>query len=201
MHRIDSPGAVAVIPTPDAVGGIVGYWFKGNPSLGQPATEMDQDWFNAIQEEIGGVIEYAGITLDKTQRTLLLQAIQKLAGEVPSSIQTSSSAASTIKSISVAEGETYAVEATVVARKTTGGDRGMAVVKGIFFRETGGNVTQQGVTQVTLNETSDSTWGDANGVIADLVVNVGTQSINLNVTGKASTTIKWVPHVRALKVS
>lgn len=64
MHRIDSP---------DAAPG--GFYSEGNPSLGQPATQVTADALNALQEEIIEVIESEGIALDKLNNTQLLAAI------------------------------------------------------------------------------------------------------------------------------
>ena len=74
MHRIDNPSAVQQIPTVAPVGR-PGYFFNGDPRRGQVATQLDQDWFNATQEEIAHVIETAGIALDKARFDQLLLAI------------------------------------------------------------------------------------------------------------------------------
>jgi Uncharacterized conserved protein len=82
MYRIDNATAVTPIPTPGAVGPNPNYFFsKGNPGLGIPATIVDDDWANAVQEEICNVITAAGITLSKTTRTQLRDAIYSLAGQ------------------------------------------------------------------------------------------------------------------------
>lgn len=64
MHRIDSVGAT-----------VDNKFTIGNPSLGVPATVLDADWPNAVQEEICAVIEGAGITLVKGTNTQLNAAI------------------------------------------------------------------------------------------------------------------------------
>jgi len=70
MFRIDSPGAT--------VGGL---FTEGNPTTGVPATEVSAEWLNdAVQEEIAGLVEFAGLTLVKTDNTQLRQAIQALIG-------------------------------------------------------------------------------------------------------------------------
>lgn len=77
MYRIDNATAITPIPAPAAVGPNPNYFFtKGNPGSGIPATVVDDDWANAVQEEICGVIEGAGILLDKTKRNQLLTALQ-----------------------------------------------------------------------------------------------------------------------------
>lgn len=82
MFRIDNSTAVTPIPTPGAVGPNPNYFFtNGNPGGGVPATIVDADWTNAVQEEICNVITAAGISLSKTVRTQLRDAIYALAGQ------------------------------------------------------------------------------------------------------------------------
>lgn len=77
MYRIDNDTAISTLPTPEIVGVNPDYFFtKGNPLLGVPATVVDADWANAVQEEICNVIEGAGLTLDKTSQSQLLAAIK-----------------------------------------------------------------------------------------------------------------------------
>ena len=71
MYEIDSYGSVA------------GDFSNGNPSTNTPATVADATWFNALQDEIVGVIENAGLVLDKLDSTQLLQALQLMSGAVP----------------------------------------------------------------------------------------------------------------------
>lgn len=75
-YRIDNGTSSPTLPTPGAVGvNPNSYFTKGDPSLGTPATIVDDDWVNSIQEELSQTIEAAGITLDKTKYTQLKQAI------------------------------------------------------------------------------------------------------------------------------
>lgn len=81
MYRIDNADATTVLPTPLAPGPVThGYFQSGNPAVGQKATTVDRDWANALQEEIAKVIEAAGLTLSKTDRTQLWQAITGYVG-------------------------------------------------------------------------------------------------------------------------
>lgn len=63
MHRIDTSGNVD------------NRFHPGNPATGQQATLVDQDWLNAVQEEIVGVIDEANISLEKGNNTQLAAAI------------------------------------------------------------------------------------------------------------------------------
>lgn len=71
MHKIDGAGATAQ-----------GTFTKGNPLSVPPvpATVVTDEWLNAIQTEIVGVIEAAGISLNKANNAQLLAAVQSLAG-------------------------------------------------------------------------------------------------------------------------
>ncbi|MFS8930938.1 hypothetical protein [Cupriavidus taiwanensis] len=50
---------------------------NGNAVGGIPATDLEDVWFDHIQEEAAGVIEAAGIVLDPNNRAQLLAALQK----------------------------------------------------------------------------------------------------------------------------
>ncbi|WP_261371404.1 carbohydrate kinase [Yersinia bercovieri] len=75
MHRIDTPTAQI-----DKFGVGKNGFTRGNPQTGVPATALDDDYFDAIQEELAGIVEAAGIVLDKSNRAQVLAAIKKLIG-------------------------------------------------------------------------------------------------------------------------
>jgi hypothetical protein len=78
MHRIDDPTAVPTLPAPRAQG-TPGYFTGGSPgSSGFAATIVRYEWLNSHQEELAHVVETAGLTLNKTDNTQLLQALNKL---------------------------------------------------------------------------------------------------------------------------
>lgn len=64
MFRIDGPGF--------APGNL---FTDGNPALGIPATDVTDEWLNAVQEELANTIESSGITLNKSTNTQLNAAI------------------------------------------------------------------------------------------------------------------------------
>ncbi|MCW8351598.1 phage tail protein, partial [Citrobacter portucalensis] len=73
MHRIDTPTAQK-----DKFGAGKNGFTRGNPQTGTPATDLDDDYFDMLQEEIVGVVEAAGIVLEKAKRDQLLTALKKL---------------------------------------------------------------------------------------------------------------------------
>lgn len=70
MHRIDGPGHIG------------NRFTEGDPSIGQRATRVTQDWLNSVQEEIAFVIEESGLELDKEQTNQLYAAIVELVSGV-----------------------------------------------------------------------------------------------------------------------
>ncbi len=96
MYRIDNATALPTIPTPAAVGpNPDGFFYRGSPSLATPATIVDDDWCNSIQEELAQTIEAAGITLSKTSYVQLKLAIDYFAQKNGAVYASSSSAANT----------------------------------------------------------------------------------------------------------
>lgn len=78
MHRIDTPTAQK-----DKFGAGKNGFTRGNPQTGTPATDLDDDYFDTLQEELAGVVEAAGIAPDKTKRNQLLEALFRLGAGAP----------------------------------------------------------------------------------------------------------------------
>ncbi len=77
MHRISNGTQTNAIPAPTAVVGLPGYASPGVPGV-QAATALDAGQWNAFQEELAGVVEHAGIALDKANNAQLLAALTTL---------------------------------------------------------------------------------------------------------------------------
>lgn len=73
MHRIDTPTAQK-----DKFGAGKNGFTRGNPQTGTPATDLDDDYFDAIQEELAGIVEASGAALDKSKRNQVLTALKAL---------------------------------------------------------------------------------------------------------------------------
>jgi len=63
-----------------------GKFQAGNPTTGQPATAPGPEWMNAVQEELCGVIEGAGITLNDNNNGQLKSAIERMLSNISSSL-------------------------------------------------------------------------------------------------------------------
>ena len=73
MHRIDTPPAQE-----GKFGAGKNGFTAGDPTLGVPATQLDETFFDSVQEEICAVIEGVGIQLKKSDRAQLSAAINKM---------------------------------------------------------------------------------------------------------------------------
>ena len=73
MHRIDTPTAKK-----DKFGAGKNGFTRGNPQTGTPATDLDDDYFDMLQEELAGVVEASGVNLEKSKHNQLLTALKAL---------------------------------------------------------------------------------------------------------------------------
>lgn len=92
-----------------------------------------------------------------------------------------------IKSFSIAEGQVVWVCAKVTCRESTGASRGYWHLEGVFYRNSGGNVTQQGATGSLV--AIDSTGGS---LTTTLNATVATQTIDVMVTSLAVGVVNWI---------
>ena len=60
MHRIDTKTAQK-----DKFGAGKNGFTRGNPQTGTPATDLDDDYFDMLQEELCSVVEASGASLEK----------------------------------------------------------------------------------------------------------------------------------------
>ncbi|WP_127958120.1 phage tail protein [Serratia microhaemolytica] len=111
MHRIDTPTAQK-----DKFGAGKNGFTRGNPQTGVQATQVDDDYFDAHQEELAGVVEGAGLSLEKGNNTQLFTAIKKIVGaEVPIASKTT---AGITKLSSATDSDDETMAATPKAVKT-----------------------------------------------------------------------------------
>lgn len=73
MHRIDTKTAQK-----DKFGAGKNGFTRGNPQTGTPATDLDDDYFDMLQEELCSVVEASGASLEKARNDQLLTALRAL---------------------------------------------------------------------------------------------------------------------------
>ncbi|END6464425.1 TPA: carbohydrate kinase [Escherichia coli] len=73
MHRIDTKTAQK-----DKFGAGKNGFTRGNPQTGTPATDLDDDFFDMLQEELCSVVEASGASLEKGRHDQLLTALRAL---------------------------------------------------------------------------------------------------------------------------
>ena len=73
MHRIDTKPAQK-----DKFGAGKNGFTRGNPQTGTPATDLDDDYFDMLQEELCSVVEASGASLEKGRHDQLLTALRAL---------------------------------------------------------------------------------------------------------------------------
>ncbi|WP_441006734.1 gp53-like domain-containing protein [Escherichia coli] len=73
MHRIDTKTAQK-----DKFGAGKNGFTRGNPQTGTPATDLDDDYFDMLQEELCSVVEASGASLEKARHDQLLTALRSL---------------------------------------------------------------------------------------------------------------------------
>ncbi|MBJ9318511.1 hypothetical protein I5498_11980 [Citrobacter amalonaticus] len=73
MHRIDT-----VTAQKDKFGAGKNGFTRGNPQTGTPATDLDDDYFDMLQEELCAVVEESDEELDKGKHNQLLTALRAL---------------------------------------------------------------------------------------------------------------------------
>lgn len=79
MYRIDNATAAASLDSPTSAGpNPNGYFTGGNPGAGTPATIVEAEYLNMIQEELMSVLTAASISPSKAARNQLATAINSL---------------------------------------------------------------------------------------------------------------------------
>ncbi|UYF59902.1 tail fiber protein [Escherichia coli] len=73
MHRIDTKTAQK-----DKFGAGKNGFTRGNSQTGTPATDLDDDYFDMLQEELCSVVEASGASLEKARHDQLLTALRAL---------------------------------------------------------------------------------------------------------------------------
>jgi len=99
--------------------------------------------------------------------------------------ETTDATPTAINSFAVTEDYAYFVQAKVIARQSDGSNVGMWDLEGLFYRNTGGNVTQQGLTNSLTTIRKNTAWD------VDFNANTTSQEVEVLCTGVAGVTINW----------
>lgn len=165
MHRIDTKTAQK-----DKFGAGKNGFTRGNPQTGTPATDLDDDYFDMLQEELCSVVEASGASLEKGQHDQLLTALRALLlsrknpfGDIKSdgTVQTAlenlgiKDASTTqvglvrLTSSRVSGAEDIAATANAVAQNYTD-------IKSLQNKTQDSTTTQKGIVQLTSSRVSES---------------------------------------------
>ncbi len=77
MFAIDNSTSSSTLPTP-ATAGTPAYFTDGNPGTGSPATVVEADWLNMIQQELLNVLAAASVAPSKTTYNQVITSINDL---------------------------------------------------------------------------------------------------------------------------
>lgn len=165
MHRIDTKTAQK-----DKFGAGKNGFTRGNPHTGTPATDLDDDYFDMLQEELCSVVEASGASLEKGRHDQLLTALRALLlsrknpfGDIKSdgTVQTAlenlgiKNASTTqvglvrLTSSRVSGAEDIAATANAVAQNYTD-------IKSLQNKTQDSTTTQKGIVQLTSSRVSES---------------------------------------------
>lgn len=165
MHRIDTKTAQK-----DKFGAGKNGFTRGNPQTGTPATDLDDDYFDMLQEELCSVVEASGASLEKARHDQLLTALRALLlsrknpfGDIKSdgTVQTAlenlgiKDASTTqvglvrLTSSRVSGAEDIAATANAVAQNYTD-------IKSLQNKTQDSTTTQKGIVQLTSSRVSES---------------------------------------------
>lgn len=165
MHRIDTKTAQK-----DKFGAGKNGFTRGNPQTGTPATDLDDDYFDMLQEELCSVVEASGASLEKGRHDQLLTALRALLlsrknpfGDIKSdgTVQTAlenlgiKNASTTqvglvrLTSSRVSGAEDIAATANAVAQNYTD-------IKSLQNKTQDSTTTQKGIVQLTSSRVSES---------------------------------------------
>jgi len=176
---MDANGNEAIVTT--ATASAINHVKITNGAAGNGATieaegdDTDVD-LNLTAQGAGGVIvEGFFLRSDGTSDSITFVA----------SRQTTDDTVTDLTAVPIEEGEVVSIEVDVVGLEGDQSNRAAYKLAGLFYRNTAGNVTQQGATTSISTIESDANWN------CDLVADAGNQTIDVTVLGALATTVDW----------
>ncbi|WBM69119.1 hypothetical protein OH773_13075 [Buttiauxella sp. WJP83] len=191
MHRIDTPTAQK-----DKFGAGKNGFTRGNPQTGTQATDLDDDYFDAIQEELAGVVEATGISLDKAKRNQLLTALKALLlsrAHPFADIKADGAAAvaEALTNLGLINGSGYSGRLSGVPKliATSGTYTTPSGVKALIVEVIGAGAGGGGTLSATAGAHSVTGGGGAGGTAVSFIANpVTTYNVTIGAGGKSGTT-------------
>ena len=110
-------------------------------------------------------------------------------------IKTTDASVTDIAAILVSEGDVFFIEVWVIGKKSDESQRAYYHLEGLFYRNTSGNVTQQGSTTSLSTIESDANWNTT------LNADTTAQTIDVRITGVAATTIFWKAIIKYQRIA
>lgn len=98
-------------------------------------------------------------------------------------VQTIDATTTNISTVAFGEEETRLIKCKIVAQETSDAERACYEFAGLFYRPSGGNLTQQGATQSLYTIESDAAY--------DADFNINGNTLEVQVTGVVGDTINW----------
>jgi hypothetical protein len=201
LIRADSPttgikSVLALSSDDDAVNYLEIFNGATASNVGIAATGDDTNIDIAFEPKGTGIVR----VVSGLQATDALKTLDASSGGIHSremaSATTTDATVTDLFTLALVEGDIVSIEIDVVGNvDSTGANRAQYKLTGLFYRNTAGNVTQQGSTTSISTIESDSDWD------CDLVADTGNQTIDVRVTGKAATTINWLATIKYTKLS
>ena len=98
--------------------------------------------------------------------------------------QTTNATVTTVWEVRLPDESAVAFELTVTGKISDSTDRSVHKIAGVFYRDAGGNATQQGSTQAVYSVAATAAWTGPTFAVASA-------NVSCQVTGTAATTIDW----------
>jgi len=166
----------------------------------------DHDWVNtstrAIHlsnfEEVGSGMVYSGKIIRRTSTSTWAENVAISDGNVAfrrssyedgewheryAQVATTDATPTVLASLSLTDEKVYLIEAQILAQKSDGSERSSYHIEGLFYRDGGGNATQEGATTVISSIEGDAAMACDFGVLST--------TARIIVTGLAGTGFTW----------
>lgn len=146
---------------------------EGDPVAGVPATEVDEGWLNAVQEEIVNVIEGAGITRSAADNAQLKTAIYRTFGNrspAEAAVIRSMKDGNAVKVVCLGDSITYGEDADLGGQATTTYPEHLQALLREFYQNNNITLVNAGVSGDTTQDMIDRFATDVSAENPDLII-------------------------------